>query len=84
MAENKVKINKEAFTIATTHMEDRWLEPVGGYYEILLDEARPERTTPVGFSPDDHLGAELVKLLREFHDIFAFTRWKKCQSFIQM
>lgn len=46
--------------------------PVGGHYEIILHETHPERTVPVGVSPEDQLEAELVKLLREFHDIFAF------------
>ncbi|XP_056697680.1 uncharacterized protein [Spinacia oleracea] len=67
------KVKKETFTIATTHMETRRPEPVGGNYEIILDEARPDRTVPVGVSPDDQLGAHLVTLLREFQDIFAFA-----------
>nr|XP_021851941.1 uncharacterized protein LOC110791498 [Spinacia oleracea] len=64
---------KETFTIATAHMETRRPEPVGGHYEIILDEARPDRTVPVGVSPDDQLRAHLVTLLREFQDIFSFA-----------
>ncbi|XP_021844901.2 uncharacterized protein [Spinacia oleracea] len=67
------KVKKETFTIATAHMEARRPEPVGGHYEIILDKARPDRTVPVGVSPDDQLGAHLVTLLREFPDIFAFA-----------
>ncbi|XP_056697830.1 uncharacterized protein [Spinacia oleracea] len=71
--ETKDKVKKETFTIATSHMETRRPEPIGGHYEIVLEEARPERTVPVGLSPDDQLGAKLVTLLRESQDIFAFT-----------
>ncbi|XP_056690031.1 uncharacterized protein [Spinacia oleracea] len=67
------KVKKETFTIATAHMETTRPEPVGGHYEIILDEVRPDRTVPVGVSPEDQLGAHLVTLLREFQDIFAFA-----------
>nr|XP_021851788.1 uncharacterized protein LOC110791347 [Spinacia oleracea] len=71
--DTEVKIKKETFTIATSHMEARRPEPVGGHHEIFLDESHPDRTVPVGVSPNDQLGEEMVLLLREFHDIFSFT-----------
>ncbi|XP_021836028.2 uncharacterized protein [Spinacia oleracea] len=52
----------------TTPNSEAW---GSGEEKDVLD--KPGRVVPIGISPDDPLAAELVNLLREFEDIFAFT-----------
>ena len=48
-------------------------EPVGMPMEICLDDKRPERTLKVGSVLDSRLKNELVELLKEFEDVFAYN-----------
>ncbi|XP_056697782.1 uncharacterized protein [Spinacia oleracea] len=64
---------KETLTISAAHMEERRPEPVGAHFNVVLNTDKPERVVPIGIPPDDPLAVELVHLLREFEDIFAFT-----------
>ena len=47
-------------------------QPAGSHQDIVLDSNHPERTVSVGTIALGLLGDELVQLLREFKDVFAF------------
>ncbi|KNA15148.1 hypothetical protein SOVF_100860, partial [Spinacia oleracea] len=64
---------KETLTISAAHMEERRPEPVGAHFTVVLNTDKPGRVVPIGIPPDDPMSAELVHLLREFEDIFAFN-----------
>lgn len=41
--------------------------------EICLDERRPERTLKIGYNLDPKIKDELIKLLKEFEDVFTYV-----------
>ena len=63
--------SEEVMTIMGTTLERP--ESVEVPEDICLDDARPERTLKIGYALNLELKNGLVRLLKEFEDVFAYS-----------